>query len=122
MNGGSSFEEVQNGLLNASATIRIGDEVDLLGAITEDATLNDARRKIILSQYELPIRASTEKRAYAVRRTPIEIMVRVIAVTERAGNRNNALIVVISQGDEHVNGSRGGRGLPNADKQNQENE
>ena len=35
----------------------------------------------------------------------------VIAVAERAGNRNDALVVVIGQGDEHVNASRGRRGM-----------
>ena len=44
---GSGIEEVQNGLLDLPATLGIGDEVNLLGAVPEDAALNDAGREII---------------------------------------------------------------------------
>ena len=42
MNGGGGVEEVKDGLLDLSAAIRIGNKVNLLGAVAEDAAFEDA--------------------------------------------------------------------------------
>ena len=53
-----------------------------------------------------PIAALVKKRPHAKRRTPIKILVRVVAIAERSRYGNNSLMSVIGQRDKHMNHAR----------------
>jgi hypothetical protein len=54
---------------------------------------------------QLPVAAGFEKRFDTVGGAPIEVALRIAAISKRRWNRNNALMLIVGQGDKYVNDS-----------------
>src|SRR5262245_4698092 len=92
-----SFQKISDGLFDAVALVGIGDEVGVGGAMLEDAAFQDFRFGPLLVREQLPVLASGKVGLDSSGRSPIEVAVRIRAVSELRGHRNDALVRIVGR-------------------------
>src|SRR5258708_3113920 len=75
-----SFQEIGNRLFGLVALLSVGNQVDILAFLREDASLQHLGPGIWQCRQQLPIPASGKERLHPVSRTPIEVVDRVFSI------------------------------------------
>src|SRR5258708_1586246 len=77
------FQEIDNRLFDLIALISVGNQVDILALVLEDASLQHLGPGLWQCRQQLPITAAGKERLHTVSRTPIEVVDRVFSIAQR---------------------------------------
>ena len=85
-----------------AAAIGVGDHVDVLAAMFEDATFENGKAWSRGCRDELPILARPKKRFHTKSRASVEIAGGRVSVAKCRRNRNNSLMLIVGESDKDV--------------------
>jgi hypothetical protein len=105
---GSRTVEIRDRLLDLAPAIRVGNQVCPASGMYEDASFQNVRIWIIYCGDFFPLGALLEIGPHSKRRTPIQILCWIIAVSKCRWHRNNPLVCSVSKRYKHVNQPRRG--------------
>lgn len=105
---GRTLEEVIGSLADPGAVPGIGNEVDdsSVDGPSENEPLQDRIGLQAGGLEALPLLVSQHPRLHAVVGTPVEIVAKVPAVPDQRRDGNDALMLVVAEGNRHVNDQR----------------
>ena len=100
---GSIIEKVDDGLFDFSAAISIGDQIDCCVLVLEDTSLQHGGRWVLCFLDEFPVGTLREKSSDTVSGAPVEIPLKVFAISKAGWYRNDTLMLIVAKRDQHVN-------------------
>src|SRR5580692_4771671 len=101
---GRRRQEIENCLPDLTSTISIGDEIYIRGPMFEHAAFKHLSLRLFTAADPRPISAAREKCLYAIRRPPVEVVLRIFPVSEFRSDGNNSLALIV--GERHENMDR----------------
>lgn len=98
-----AFEEILGALFDVTSVVRIGDQIKIAGFVFEYKAFEALRIEFFAAD-EFPFGAFPEITADAKTATPIQVIIRVLPVANFCGNGNDALVFIVAQRHENVDG------------------
>jgi len=103
---GRRFQKIHYSLPDLAAAVSVGHKIHSGRAVLKDAALEDFRIRLLATAYLFPLLAPAEVRFHSIGRAPVQVVFRILAIPQFGGNRNNALVLVVSQCDKDVGRSQ----------------